>query len=334
MSNHLLNASLIAAALVSSVSAQTQYIPDSNATTGGCNVIPFGVSTTSTTWSNQHYQTMATFADLGSPAGPITICNLGFASCGTAANISHSDTIVIQFSQTNATALTTSFPGNLAANTKVVLSAKDFNWHQKGGIWERIGLDNNYLFIPSLGRNLVIDICVTGNRKPLGGTTGFHTGARQRLFNFGWTGNNCPTTGTLQTAALKWCVDVNSWSFTRQGLGCQNLKLELGGSAELGKSLSIAQTGPVRLGSKCFLVLGLQKFNPGFNLSVIGARDCFIYCNPLVTLPYSGRFTATVPNSTALICQHLCTQIYCLQQGYPGGIATTNAGIITPGIKR
>ena len=240
--------------------------------------------------------------------------------------LEHSDTITIQMAQTNAMSLSTTFATNLAASKRTVLKCTNFNWHQRGGRWERIGLDSNYTFDPTMGRNLVLDICVTGNKKCLGGNTGFHTGRRQRLYRFGWAAaSGCPPTGTVSST-------VDAWSFTRQGKGCQNLKLEMTGSAQLGQSLLIRQTGPIRLGSRCFLVLGARCFNPGFNLSVIGAKDCFVYCDPLFTIPLpSGGFKATVPNDKTLICQHFCTQIYYLNPGYPGGIARTNKGIIIPG---
>ncbi len=333
MSNHAIVASLATALLVTAGSAQTRYIPDNDATMGGCNVIPFGTSAPSATWSNQRYQTMATFADLGSPTGPIQICNIGFASCRTGDNISHHDTIVIKLGQTNATSLSTTFATNLAANVVTVLKCKDFNWHQKGATWERIGLQRNYTFIPQLGRNLIIDICVTGNRKLLGGTTGFHTGSRERLYKYSWTGTTCPTTGTVSgTAALKWCVDINSWSLTHQGVGCQGLGLRLGGSAQLGQAVSIITSGAAT-GAACFIAIGGATLNPGFDLGVVGAKGCIVYCVPLVTIP-GPNFKGRIPNDRSLICSHFCIQAYCLHGSYPGTIATSNLGILTPGIAR
>ncbi|HIG87276.1 MAG: exo-alpha-sialidase [Myxococcales bacterium] len=52
-------ASVCVAALLLSLTASGQiYIPDSNGGSGGCNVVPFGYTATSSTWANQKYQVM------------------------------------------------------------------------------------------------------------------------------------------------------------------------------------------------------------------------------------------------------------------------------------
>jgi hypothetical protein len=305
------------------------YIPDDDATAGNCNVIPFGAAAISATWSNQRYQTMATAADLGSPTGKLRICNIGFASCNTTANISHADTIEIQLGQTDATSLATTFAANLVNNVQTVLKRRDFDWHQQGGEWARIGLDQDYVFDPAQGANLVIDICVTGQFKPLGAGSGFRTGARERLYAITWTGA-CPRTGTLgSSSALKWCLDVESWSFAHQGQGCNALGLQLQGSAQLGETFSMSTSGAPTT-ANCSIALGVQPISPGFDLAVAGAPGCLVYLNPLVTIPGTSLKVA-VPNDRSLICQRFLFQAYCLDRSYAGGIATSNMAVLVAG---
>ena len=65
--------------LASAVSAQSYFIPD-NSPSGTSNVIPFGHSTT-TSWENQKYQTMAAAADINN-AAVLQITDLReFAAC-------------------------------------------------------------------------------------------------------------------------------------------------------------------------------------------------------------------------------------------------------------
>src|SRR5690606_32647960 len=139
---------------------------------------------------------LAKAADPGSLTGRIKICNIGFVSADASANISLADTIEIRLGQTNATSLSTAFASNLVNNVQTVLKRQDFDWHQQGGEWARIGLDQHYIFDPAQGANLVIDICVTGQFKPLGAGNGFRTGARERLYASSWTGP-CPPTGSI-----------------------------------------------------------------------------------------------------------------------------------------
>ncbi|MCA8958793.1 MAG: hypothetical protein KDC87_22135, partial [Planctomycetes bacterium] len=142
---HLLLTATLATGLLSPLTAQDFYVPD-NAPSGGCNVIPFGVNTVSTTWSNQIYQTMATAADLGNSA-VLNICDLSFISCGTGLQVNSYDSIEITLGQTNATTLSSTFSANLVSNVQTVLVAKNFHWHNYGAQFSRIGLQKDYLYI-------------------------------------------------------------------------------------------------------------------------------------------------------------------------------------------
>ncbi|MCB9869109.1 MAG: hypothetical protein H6837_04575 [Planctomycetes bacterium] len=323
----LLAASAAALLAVPAFAQNTVYVPD-NAVSGGCNVIPFGLSTLSTTWANQHYQTMATLADLGNPTAPIEVCNIGFLHCGTGDFITHHDTIVVQMGQTTATGLSSTFAANLVSNVQVVLKCSDFQWKSTGGVWSRLGLDSNYKLDPKLG-NLVVDICVTGNKQVLGTTSGFYTGARQRLYNFGWTASTgCPTTGTIgSSAALKWCIDIGAWSTSEHGLGCQGLDLSFSGSADLGNTIAWTASGQPSTAA-CGWVFGLRCFNPGIDL---WGNGCRVYCDPLVYGAGAG-FRVQVPQDKGLICQRFCLQFYCTDSSYKGGIATSDRGLLITGL--
>ena len=276
---------------------------------------------------------MATAADLGN-APVATICNIGFISCGTGQNISHFDTIEIKLGQTSASTLSSTFSSNLVTNVQTVLQATNYEWHNTGGQFSTIGLQQDYLYIAAQGANIVIDVCVTGARKSLGGTTGFYTGARQRLYNFGWTGGpqNCPATGTLgSSAALKWSLHLRTASVTVTGLGCNGITVATSGTGALGTSFTAGINSTVPSTAVCNLAIGLSQFNPAFDLGLIGATGCFVYCNPAITLGGLARFQATVPNDNNLICQRICMQFYCLDNSYAGGIATSPSILLIPG---
>ena len=180
----------------------------------------------------------------------------------------------------------------------------------------------------------MIDICVTGAQKTLGGTTGFYTGARQRLYNFGWTGgpSNCPATGTVgSSAALKWSLHLQTASVTVTGLGCNGLTVATSGTGAPGHQLHRRhqQHRP--------LERGLQH---GHRRVAVRARlrprrdrrpGCFVYCNPLLILGNTPKFAGTVPKDKNLICLRLCLQFFCLDRSYAGGIATSPNILLIPG---
>lgn len=341
MHKYLLVATLATTLVASAVSAQSRFIPDS-AASGGCNVIPFGVNTTSTTWSNQVYQTMATAADLGNaPSG--LICDIGFINCGTGNDVYHYDTIEVKLGQTTATSLSTTFSANLAVNVQTVLSATNYDWHATGGKWHRLGLDTSYLYIAARGANLVIQITVTGGRKLAGGLTGFYTGSRQRLYNFGWTGTP-PTTGTLgSTAALKWEVLFQMNDLNTFGVGCPGTNgtpaLTFSGSAQIGNSFSVLlANAPAR--KPALHIVGLKRLEPYFDLGAAGAPGCRLYESVdsafAVVSDANGGASAgpfKIPNDTGLLCLRVYTQFapFDKPQGNSLGLTTSNYGRILVG---
>jgi len=85
MQKHILPTTCLAAVmLLGAIPGQIFPVPSTALpATGGCNVIPFGSSSLSTTWANQRYQCMAMVADLGGTNTVGNICELAFAPCGT-----------------------------------------------------------------------------------------------------------------------------------------------------------------------------------------------------------------------------------------------------------
>jgi hypothetical protein len=343
MSTHLLLAALAVPVLGVALSAQSSFIPDNSPSTGaGCNVIPFGTSTLSTTWANQRYQTMATAADLGN-AQVLTICDIAFAPCGTQSFVRHFDSIEVRLGQTSATVLNPTFTANLVTNVQTVLSCKNFDWHQTGGQWQRIGLQRTYTYIAPQGSTLVLEVIVTGAQHVAGtgGTQGCQTGPLSRLYNFGWTGA-VPTTGSVDpTAALKWEVVVNQNDLHKFGQGCSGTSgvpaLDFTGSAGLGQNMSIdLSNGP--LSSVTFLVLGLTDICGGFDLSIIGAPGClqFVPTSVVLSLPTtsSGTTTAaiTVPNDRNLLCQRIYAQFFPLDPVNTASLTASNYGRILVGL--
>jgi hypothetical protein len=343
MSRNLIIAALAVPVLALSLSAQTQsyFVPDNVATTGGCNVIPFGTSSLSTTWANQRYQTLATAADLGN-SQVLTICDLAFAPCGTTSFIRHFDSIEIKLGQTTATTLNATFSANLVTNVQTVLACKNFDWHQDGGVWNRIGLQRDYLYLAAQGSTLVLEVTVTGAQHVAGtaGTQGMRTGASPRLYNFGWTGA-VPTTGTVGTsAACKWEVVVQQNDLHKFGQGCKGTNgvpaLDFTGSAALGSNLTIdLSNGP--FSGITFLALGLTEICGGFDLGIMGAPGCsqFAALDILAALPTSATGTASVPATVPLNRSLLCLRIYA--QYFPvdpvnsAGLTASNYGRIMAG---
>ncbi|MCB9870354.1 MAG: hypothetical protein H6837_10885, partial [Planctomycetes bacterium] len=293
--------------LLAAIPAQTSYyVPSNTPSSGTCNVIPFGTTASSTTWANQVYQCMVTAADLGN-APVVRICDLGFSPCGTGDH--HVDSIEIVLGQTSATTLSGTFSANLAANVQTVLSCKDHNWDLTANVWNRVGLDRDYIYIAANGANLVVQITVTGTN--MAGTTGFHRDVLNRVYSYGWTGTP-PTTGTVATGALKLEVvasgaDVHT--FGRGCLGSNSLTptLSFTGTGQVGQAFGVNLGGAVA-NAGGWLSINLNRSSPALDLALIGAPGCFFYVPNAITLGIaadaSGTFAlnTTIPAATP-VCQ-------------------------------
>ncbi len=302
--------SLVVAAALATVSLQAQtrvhYIPDSNAGTGTCNVIPFGTTKSSPTWRNQKYQTLITAAQLGNKAGPIA--EIGFAPCG--ATLRSFDSLTIKMDHFKGTTLSTTFANNLSAKAVTVLSAKNYVWHQKPGNWNRIGLQKPFVYVPQLG-NLVIEIEVRGAGQT-GAGFGFHRGSTvQRVYAFSWT-TNPPATGRTDNAALKIEVIFDKADAWLYGLGCQGSNgltpaLSYSAAPVLGGAFKVLLANAPGTAAPAILLLGFSNASPlPVDLGFAGAAGCRLYVRPdfgLGAAAVNGKASIplAIPNSTSLV---------------------------------
>ena len=290
----MLRSTIVAVLLAIPAVGQCVFIPDNKAAAGGCNVIPFGdPNPSSPTWSNQRYQCVVTAADLNNTRGLVT--GLGFAPCGSGNRVFSSLTITMAHIQGS---LSGSFTTNLGANPLVVLDVRDFSWPNTADTWNALPLERAFSYDPALG-DLVIEVIATGVGMP-NANQGMHREMRQRVYAFGWTGTP-PTTGSMDSAALKLSVCIDAAGSTTFGNGCASsagvVSLSYGGSSRIGQVLNLDMTGGRPL-FPAFAVTGTTMGAPfPIDLTVLGAPQCSLYTNQFVVLATatSGTGTATIP---------------------------------------
>lgn len=321
-----LPASLLAASLLvlaaAHASAQTKiYNADNVANSGGCNVIPFGSTSPSTTWSNQKYQTLVDSKLFGTKNG--LICSLGFACCATGIKKFSSIEIKMDYFQGTGNQLSTTFSNNISSNAQTVLSATNYVFHTAQNQWAHVGLQNPFLYFPAAG-HLVVQITVTGAE---GNGNNFHTGSTslpvQRMYATGttWTNGQPPATGTFNaTSGLKMEVGFDAWSLDTFGLGCpgsnsKTAQLALSGSSALGQKLKVALTDALP-NAGAFFVIGLGVPSNPLDMGVFGAPGCNINISLEIVLGVSadsnGQYTRTfdVPNNAWLVCLPVYVQFF------------------------
>jgi hypothetical protein len=289
-------------------------------------VIPFGTTNTAATWVNQRYQSVATDADLGSPAAPLTICNLAYANCGT--QVRFFSSLQITMAQLPGGVLGSSFSGNLVNNVKVVLNEQNYIWNCTANTWSDIGLTAPYTYIPGQG-DLVVEIIAIGNHLQSGSGSGFHRDVRPRAYATTWTGTP-PDTATLGNAALIMRLSSGLAGITSHGTGCGGpMSLNVAsGSAQLGATLGLDITNATAgTGGPFFVCIGVTLGN--LNLGFVQAPNCTLYPNPFVCIPATGSppgVSISVPNNPALICGILFAQGVALGSPAtpPFGVETSN----------
>ena len=321
--------SLVALVLAGAAVAQTCiYSPDNSATTGSCNVIPFGQIANSTTWSNQKYQQVVPAATLGNNA--MLIRELGFAACGSGTRTFRS--IKITIDQTTNSPLSLTFAANLSPLATVVLDTTDYVWQNTASVWNRIGLARSYVYIPSRG-DLVIDVEVQGAAFA-GSTHGFRTGSTlPRVYAFGWTGS-APATGSTDNASLKVEVCTDLADAQAYGAGCrgqQNGVPTISASAQPrintpGFAINLAGAAATR---PTILVLGGNALPPfPLDLAVIGLPGCRLFCSADLmsggaTDPSGNRtFPLGIPNDPGLVGARLFAQHFVLDA--PGSLQASD----------
>jgi hypothetical protein len=327
LSAALLTASLIAAPAVAQGTAF--YIPDNIASTGTCNVIPFGQTASSTTWANQRYQTFVTAVDLGNTPGTIT--GLGFAPCGTGIHNSQSIKITLAHVPSGFSFASTDFDNNLnviGSGATVVLDQTNYSWLKTQDAWSSVGFDGTFGYDGV--SDLLVDIIVVGN-DATNGSSSMHRDTRPRLYAYGWSGSP-PATGTVSNSALKMQVQMQCADMSIYGAGCGNLSLAMGGLASLGNTMTIDASGG---GSGFPIALNIGTFNSSpfpIDLTPFGFRGCSLLSSAESTIggvtDGSGNATnaLTIPNNANLTGVRLFFQYVHINPGAPTGVATSNGG--------
>jgi len=297
----VVGAALLLAVHAPSQTATSVYVPSNTPGVGTCNTIPFGQT-------SAIYQCLATASQLGSPT-VLNICDLAFAPCNS--TTIRFKTIEITIGQTTATSLNTTFSSNLVSNVKTVFKATDYVWGVTANTWNRIGLDNSYLYL-STGGNIVVQIVFTG----ASGGTSMHRDTMPRAYALNWSGTTPPTAATgTSAAALKWEFVVTGADVSTFGAGCMGSNnqvpaLSFTGTGQNGTSLSINLANALP-NAGFLLAVNLSRLEPPLDLAVFGAPGCRMYVKNLVTFAgacnSSGTFSLTgkIPSDSPR-----CTPIY------------------------
>jgi hypothetical protein len=274
---------------------QNWYIPDNSATSGNCNVIPFGQSAPGP-FSNCRYQTRLLASDLGAIANVVT--GLGFAPCGSAR--SHYDSLEIVLDHIPPSQpLSLTFANNLTAAAVTVLSATNYTWQVSGSVWNEVGLQSPFVY------NGVDDVVVqVTTANGFGPSIGMHTGSRQRVYWIGATGSP-PPSGSTDNAALKIEASMLMARTSSHGDGCAGTNgtpaLGFTGSPVQGNTIGLDLTQGVANGV-AVLVAGTNNATPfPLELGFLGAPGCHAYTDLAATAVVlldgagAGSFPIAVP---------------------------------------
>ncbi len=341
-----LGCALVAACALAPAMAQTQtriYNTDSAGNTGTCNAIPFGITTASTIWGNQKYQTIMAASLFGKKVG--AICSLGFTNCQTGFQQFSTIDVKMDYFPGSGSTLSTTFSSNITSSAVTVLSARNYVWHTLQDQWVHIGLQKPFVYIPQLG-DLVVEITVTG---AVGSAGPFRRGGAplinvQRVFAIGntWSNNQPPATGSTDIGGLKMVVGFDAWALDTYGAGCagsnnQTPALTLGGSSALGQSVTLGCAGALS-GAGMFLVVGLAAPSDPLDMTPLGAPSCRIYPSLDVVLPVSadssGLFSQKFPiaNDGGLVNTKTYLQFFPHDQNAnPFGTSSSNYGRVLIG---
>jgi len=345
---HFVTAGMLASLFAVGANAQSRFIPDNSASTGGCNVIPFGnLSPTDVNWSNQKYQTILTAAQLGfSTSGAGSICDLAFAPCASGTRVFK--TIEIKMDYVKGTVLSQTFSTNITASAVTVLKATNYEWHNTASQWNRIGLQKNFLYISTLG-NLCIEITVTGAGLvgASSGGAGFNRSSSvERRYAITWSTASGPpaqannATPSLAATKIEVLFGMNDLHTFGSGCSGSNNKiptLSLTGSAKLGSTVGIDLANAIA-NAKWYLNVGVTSNEPPVDLSMFGGTNCRLYSPVTILLAgvadANGAYTlkASVPNDKNLVCQRAYVQYFPFDlRANALGLSSSNYGRILVG---
>ncbi len=309
---HLASLMLAAAALP----AQSFFVPDNDATTGNCNVFPFG----STGGANLKYQQLVTAAELNNAPGLIT--GIGFAQCGEGRH--HFDTIEVRLAHKPGTgSLVATFAQNMVTDVTTVVSGSNYDWNLPASSWQDVGLQQAFAY--NGVDNLVVEVTVTGSQWTATGalgSAGLRAGSHQRVYANNWT-TQPPATGTLTgTFALKIEIDLGVAKVSSHGVGCAGStgsapRMAVLGLPQLGQTVTFALADGLP-GSLGLRILGFTNASPyPVDLGLLGMPACLLYTElgDLAAALTDGAGAAsqalTVPNDPTLTGVRLYGQWAC-----------------------
>ena len=312
--------------------AQNWYLPDNIATSGNCNVIPFGQNAGGPFY-NSKYQTRVLAADLGNLPGIVS--GLAFAACNSGR--AHYDQLEIVIDHIPpAQPLVTTFAQNLTPAAQTVLSATHYSWIVPGSLWTEVGLQD--FFVYNGTDDLVVQITSTNGIAPV---QGFRSGSRQRIYWIGSAGP-APASGTAGSAALKMEVSMLTAHTSLHGDGCPGSNgtpvLTCTGLPQIGTSFSTDLNGGVPNGV-AVLLAGLTNATPlPLELGFLGAPGCHAYTDILASAAILldgsgvGSFTFPVPATVGagfrFYAQYACLDL----PANAFGMTTSNYGRILVGL--
>ncbi|MCA8973401.1 MAG: hypothetical protein KDC98_01700 [Planctomycetes bacterium] len=310
---------LLAASLLGSgLCAQNYYIPDNLAGSGTCNVIPFGSTTTTSSFYTCITQQIVRANELGNV--PNVITGLGFAACGTGKSRFTSLQVILDHAPANTT-LSSTFANNLTSAAVTVLDLNNHVWHTTAGNWMEIGLQDYFVYDGT--SDLVIQIIANQSLSP----AGFHrSSTHPRVYALGWTGTP-PATGTYSgTTAQKMEIGMLTARLSTFGDGCTGSNslqptMVISGTPQLGQTVNLDLASAPANGL-AFFVLG---FGNGFPLPLdlgnFGAPGCWQYVNPLALVPTvtdtagGAVMPFAIPNSAAYYGTRIYAQWACVDAG-------------------
>lgn len=311
----------------SNLRAQSFYIPDNLANAGTCNVIPFGSTTTTSSFYTCITQQIVTAADLNSTPGLIT--GLGFAACGTGKSRFSSLQVVMDLAPPNTT-LSPTFANNLTPNARVVLDVTNYAWHTTVDQWMEIGLQDFFVFDGV--SDVVIQIIADQSLSP----AGFHRSTtRPRVYATGWSGTP-PLSGTVSsTTAQKMEIGMLNARLSTYGDGCQGSNalpptLVASGTPQAGQTLQLDLSNALP-SNIAFFAMGFGNGAPlPIDLGVFGAPGCMQYVTTdamsVAVTDASGtaQKAFVLPNSAAYTGVRLYGQWVCLDLAANALGATTS----------
>jgi hypothetical protein len=318
-------------ALTSPALAQNYYIPDNDATTGTANVIPFGSTSTTSSFYNCRMQVRFTAAELGGVANIIT--GLGFAASGTGA-ANYGALHIAMDHIPAAQALTTTFASNLTGNEVTVLSSTNYTWNVTANTWSEIGLQNSFVFNGT--DDVIVDITTSQGTAPAGFR---RSSTNQRVYATSATGP-LPPTGTLTVTATKFELSMLTARTSSYGTGCAGNNgtplLGFSGSAQAGNTVSVDLQNGVPGGLALMIASTTNAAPFPIDLTFLSMPGCFLYTDlsfiDIVVLDGSGAGSYPIAVPTASIGALIYTQYACIDAGAnPFGATTSNYGRVLTG---